>query len=268
MHEEIKTRVIPYSFEKDGPLNPALKILDGKNQNKIAHGRWEIFVVLENELGEVSLRSGVKSKTSDYSDLQVSQQFDFSFFSAEARQDIQSRLLAYRNGHPSLALNFKSLEAGVNETLPVYSGGWLIRNDFLSQKRLQVYWSSGRYNNHLSTSQTHLLQLCTGFNLMMEYGTDFQIEFYGYKACTMNAFINMKAEGGPNYTWDMIKNEVDELMHFDLFGNLILDNPYYPWLRANIQDCKTRGSKVNSLLFCCLYTARKDSSQPRLGLVQ
>lgn len=212
-HLEDKVNTIsisPYPLERDGGINPALKIFSANNQNTFENGRWEIFVVLIDELRKVGLRSGVKSDTWDYNNLRVTEQFNFSLFPPVTTSEIKDRLLRSRSGHPSLALDFKQLDHDVFRTLPVFTGGWLIRNDLLSQKRLQVYWSSGRYSRDLSFEQTHLLELCVAFNLMTEYGKDFKVEFYPYRSITMENFIEGRAFGGKGYDWKLIVEEVHQ----------------------------------------------------------
>jgi hypothetical protein len=199
-----------YPLDRDGGLNPALKIFSGTNQNKIENDRWEVFVILRNELGKVELRSGVKSETWDYDDLRVTEQFNLSLFSNSVASDIKQRLLNYRGGHPSLALDIKQLDKGVFQTLPVFAGGWLIRNDLSFQKRLQVYWSSGRYNRDLSVEAIHLMQLCAAFNLMTEYGKDFNVEFYSFESITMEKFITKSVSGSKAYDWKFVLEEMHD----------------------------------------------------------
>ena len=202
------TSLSSYPLDRDGGLNPALKIYEAKNQNKIDDGRWEIFVLLKNESGKVEVRSGIKSETWDYDNLNVTEQFNFSSLSSVLSNDLKQRLLKYRSGHPSLALDFKRLDRGTFQTLPVFAGGWLIRNDQKSEKRLQVYWSSGRYGKELSSDNNHLLQLCVAFNLMAEYGDDVKVEFYQYQSITMEDFITKKASNEKAYDLKLVLQDV------------------------------------------------------------
>lgn len=211
---KVSTLSVPYPpRDTDGDINPALKIF-GTKQNKMENDRWEIFVLLENEAGEVGMRSGVKSETSDYNDLEVTEQFNFSLFPNPWTQEIKVRLQTYRHGHPTLALNFTKLDHDIYETLPVFCGGWLLRNDNGSQKRIQVYWSSGRYSagRGFTPEQEHLLQLCASYHLMMEYGKDLVVEFYPHDSTSMSNFIKKNARGGKPYDWNHLVQEVNQLM--------------------------------------------------------
>lgn len=202
----------------DGGINPALKIF-GTTQNKMDNGRWEIFVLLQNEVGALSMRSGIKSQTWDCEDLNVEAQFNF-FKLPFLEKEIKKLLLDYRYGHPSLARDFTKLDHNPEskqdyyETLPVFAAGWLLRHDCDAQKRIQVFWSSGRYgvNRNFSPTQEHLLHLSTAYHLMSEYGKDFIIEFYAFSSITISCFITKKADGGQRYDWDYWVQKVSHLM--------------------------------------------------------
>lgn len=209
---KVETIIQPCESSYDGYINPALKIF-GTKQNKMANERWEIFILLKNEDGEVGMRSGVKSETDGYNNLRVTSQFDFSMFKSMSADDVRNRL-GYRNGHPTLALDFKKLDKDQYDTLPVFSGGWLLRNDSGALKRIQVYWSSGRYSagRAFSADQTGLLQLCTAYHLMMEYGKDFIVEFYHHADISISKYMTNKAKGGMSYHWEYLIQAVSQLM--------------------------------------------------------
>lgn len=228
LREEIEPISLPsYPFSLDGGLNPALKIFSSNGQNRIESGRWEIFVVLKNEFGKVGLRSGIKSRTTGSGgqkvDLKVMEQFESAAFAIELKK-CESILNEYQSGHPSLALNFEFLDNGIFRTLPVFIGGWLIRNDDHPQNRLQVYWSSGRYNRDLSARQIHLVQLCVSFNLMMEYGKDFKVEFYKFNSIKIENFIAGKVADEKAYDWKFVVKEVVRYEYHNFFERYFIGN--------------------------------------------
>lgn len=223
---EKKIPAITQSFSKDldGGLNPALKILDlwTNQKNKMDAGRWEIFVLLKNEAGNLGVRSGIKCQTTEYA-IKAPQEFNLSLFPPKFVADFSLLLLTYRFGHPSLALDFRALDKGNFQTLPVFGAGWLIRNDFLSQKRIQIYWSSGRYERKLSEEAMHLLQLAVAFHLISEYGKDYVIEFFPWQPYFMEKFMTGKAARGLVYDWIYLVREVRRLITEENTSHLAAD---------------------------------------------
>lgn len=203
----------PYDTGYDGPsLNPSLKIFG--HGNKIDQGRWEIFVILLDEEGNLGFRSGVKGHSVDSCNLYITLQYDGKLFTNAAQSALIRKLTNYRWGHPSLALDTKKLEKDEYHLLPIFSGGWLIRNDRDGIKRIQVMWRSGRYslNADAPQPQLKLLELYTVYRLTAEYGNDFTVEFLKYNETDFSSYLYGEASGGRRYTYPQLCQEVAALI--------------------------------------------------------